>query len=714
MGIILIEEDMLTTRRPLCRLAPCALATQLLCAAWPAQAEEPDQQLAQVSAFQKIEVTGHRNGDSGHAARTARSATRLDLSLRETPQSVSVLPRTLIEDLRLNSVQDLLQVAPGVNVERVETDRSYYTARGFEISNFQIDGTGLPFATGDQLGDLDTVMYERVEVLRGANGLTSFTGNPSATVNFVRKRPTRTLQAGVAATLGSWNKRRLEADVSGAFTAEGTLRGRVIVAGERGDSYLDRYSRDKQVAAGLLEAQLQPDTLLTFGVSLQDNRPQGVMWGALPMAYDDGTPTDYPRSASTAPSWAYWDTRDRQAFAELSHGFANGWRAKATLTRRTLSSDSELFYVYGTPNRTTGAGLSQWPSKYWHTERQTLADFALSGPFTLGGRKHEFVVGLNASRSENALRSSDPAVVPPVSERAVLDGSTPRPAFDGRVTGQADFTDERKSVFAVARWSLADGLALITGANATRAVSAGEQYREPHNYRLNKTNPYVGAVWDFDAHHSLYASHTGIFNPQGKLDQAGRVLPAIEGSSSEVGVKGEWLGGKLNGSVAVFRVKQDNTADGGNFDPATGRTYYVPTNATSTGYELELAGEVLPGWSLSTGFTQLRLKGDDGQDVRTHVPRRTLRLATSYKVPALRGLKVGGALKWQDDIRNGEVRQKAYAVADLMASYAFTPNLELSANLHNIGNTKALTSLQWAQSYYIEPRNGSVTLHWKY
>ncbi len=219
-------------------------------------------------------------------------------------------------------------------------------------------------------------------------------------------------------------------------------------------------------------------------------------------------------------------------------------------------------------------------------------------------------------------------------------------------------------------------------------------------------------MWDFDAHHSLYASHTGIFNPQGKLDRAGRLLPAIEGSSSEVGVKGEWLGGKLNGSMAVFRVKQDHTAESGGFE--NGRTYYVPTNATSTGYELELAGEVLPGWSLSTGFTQLRLKGDDGQDVRTHVPRRTLRLATSYKLPALRGLKVGGALKWQDDIRNGEVRQKAYAVADLMASYAFTPNLELSANLHNIGNTKALTSLQWAQSYYIEPRNGSVTLHWKY
>src|SRR5690606_32781951 len=111
--------------------------------------------------------------------------------------------------------------------------------RGFEVSNFQIDGVGLPFATGDQLGDIDTALFDRVEVLRGANGLMSSTGNPSATVNFVRKRPTAGFQASGGLTLGSWQQRRVDADVAGALNASGSVRGRLVLAAENKDSYLD-------------------------------------------------------------------------------------------------------------------------------------------------------------------------------------------------------------------------------------------------------------------------------------------------------------------------------------------------------------------------------------------------------------------------------------------------------------------------------------------
>jgi outer membrane receptor for ferric coprogen and ferric-rhodotorulic acid len=83
----------------------------------------------------------------------------------------------------------------GVNVEKVETDRTYYNSRGFDITNFQVDGIGLPLIWGIQFGDLDTVLFERVEVVRGANSMMTGTGNPSATVNYVRKRPTDTFQA---------------------------------------------------------------------------------------------------------------------------------------------------------------------------------------------------------------------------------------------------------------------------------------------------------------------------------------------------------------------------------------------------------------------------------------------------------------------------------------------------------------------------------------
>jgi outer membrane receptor for ferric coprogen and ferric-rhodotorulic acid len=659
------------------------------------------------AAPQQIEVTGTRDsGVGGYDVHATRGAARLDLSLRETPQSVSVMTRPLIEDLGARSAQDLLQHATGLQVERVETDRSYYTARGFEISNFQLDGVGLPFATGDQLGDIDTVLYERVEILRGANGLMSATGNPSATVNFVRKRPTASPEASVALTAGSWNRRRLDVDASGPLTGNGSVRGRVVAAAEEGGSYLDRYSLDKQVLGAVVDARLAAGTLLTVGASRQDNRPKGAMWGALPL------PNDYARSASTAPAWTYWNTRDDQAFAELSQQLGDDWTLKGVLLRRTLSSDAELFYVYGAP----AAGLFSWPSKYGHVEHQTLGDLSANGAFSLGGRRHEMVLGASVSRSENALHSSDDGGGP-ITEADMLAGTAARPAFDQGITGQADFTDRRRSLYGVVRWSASDRLHLITGANLTRAESDGEQYGEPHHYAKTKALPYLGLTWDLDAQHSLYASHAGIFNPQNKIDQARQVLPPIEGRNTELGIKGEWFGGRLNGSAAVFRTRQDNAAvqAGYQVDAVNGNyTYYRGENATSTGFELDASGEISRGWNAAAGYTQMRVKAPDGSDALTYVPRKTLKLSSTYRLRVLPALKIGAALRWQSGIHNDAAQQKAYAIGDLMASCDLTSSINLSAHLRNVGNTKALTSLQWAQAYWNEPRNGSVTLQWRY
>jgi outer membrane receptor for ferric coprogen and ferric-rhodotorulic acid len=122
-------------------------------------------------------------------------ATGLDMSLRETPQSVTILTRPGSSDFGLTNVNDLLAQVTGVNVEKVETDRTYYNSRGFDITNFQVDGIGLPLIWGIQFGDLDTVLFDRVEVVRGANSMMTGTGNPSATINYVRKRPTEDFQA---------------------------------------------------------------------------------------------------------------------------------------------------------------------------------------------------------------------------------------------------------------------------------------------------------------------------------------------------------------------------------------------------------------------------------------------------------------------------------------------------------------------------------------
>lgn len=662
----------------------------------------------------KVSATPDRasEGTGRYGVGATSTATKLELSPRETPQSISVVTRTRIDDFGLSNANDALTIATGVNVERVEPDRTYFSVRGFEVSNMQIDGVGLPFATGDQLGDIDLAPYDRVEILRGANGLMAATGNPSATLNFVRKRPTASFQGSAGVSFGSWNNLRVDGDVAGSLNASGSVRGRFVAALQDKDSWLDRYHLRKQVLAGIVEADLAPGTLLTVGHQQQRNQPKGTMWGALPLFDSNGNSTNLPVSASTGTDWTYWNTTDTQTFAELTQRLSDGWQLQGTLTRRVLESDGELFYVYGTPDATTGSGLGTWPSKYGHRENQWIGDVNARGSFMLGGRKHEAVFGINAARSANKLHSSDDDTGIAIDLATALAGSFPRPAFDQGITGSADFTDRRTSLYAVTRLNPADDLKVMLGSSLTRASSSGVQYGIVHDYQRTRFNPFAGVIWDLDAQHSLYASYTSIFNPQHQTDRAGAVLDPIVGTNAEVGVKGEWLDKRLTGSFALFRTAQDNTAEAAGFE--NGRTYYQGIDATSTGYELELTGQPAKGVELTAGWTQLRLKKDNGDEARTYVPRRTLRLGASARV--LPALKLGAALRWQSAIERDQgagviTRQDAYAVVDLMARWELSRQIALSAQLNNATDKKYIGSLMWAQGFYAAPRNASVGLN---
>ncbi len=697
------------------RPTPSALAAALLCGAAHAAPDAPAPEEAE-QQMQTVVVQGTAAQES-YTAKTSAGSARLELPLRETPQSVSVVTRAKLDDFQLDSVNDMLETVTGVSVERVENDRTYYTSRGFDITNFQYDGVGTPFVFGLVMGDMDTVLYDRIDVVRGANGLTSATGNPSATVNFIRKRPTIPFQASANVTLGSWEKKRVEADISGALNDAGTVSGRVVAAYEDGDSYLDRYSKEKKVFYGVVEAKLTNDTTLTVGHSSQITDTKGAMWGALPLYYTDNTPTDLPTGYSTAADWTRNHVSDQRTFAELVHQLGNGWKAQLTATRTTTETNGKLFYTYGTPVRETGLGLRAYPSLYASDLKQNLVDASATGQFTLGSRKHDLTFGANWSRStlgdiSHYGQGIDTALV----ALEQWTGAYPEPTFDFATDGSA-YVDKRKSAYVAARFSITDPLHLITGVTHTKADSTGTAYGVTRFKSASKTTPYVGLTYDLTPSLTAYTSYTEIFNPQSETDFNGVTLDPIEGKTTEAGIKGEWFGGRLNAAASVYKTKQLNTAEQAGMNAT--KAYYRGIDAESKGVELDLSGELAKGLQASAGFTVMNLEDEQGNAAKTYMPRRLLRLSATYQLPSLPQLRVGATANWQDDIYRNEgggvvIRQPSYATLGLMGRYDINQQLSVAVNVNNVTDKKYLTSLYWSQSYYAAPRNASVTLNWKY
>ena len=672
-----------------------------------------DDATVQLDAQTVVGSTDDAQPDS-YKAQPSSAATKLELTPRQTPQSISTITGAQLQDFKLSSVNDALKYTTGIQVQEVETDRTYYSARGFDITNFQYDGIGVPFVYGNVEGDLDTAIFERVEVVRGANGLMSGTGNPSATINFVRKRPTLAPQARVDLTAGSWDKRRVDVDVSGALTESGNVRGRAVYANENKDSYLDRYSREKNIFHGVIEVDLDDSTLFTLGHSLQKSDANSPMWGALPLNFSDGSATDYSRSTSTSTDWAYWDMQENRTFAELAHNFANGWQAKAVLTHVEKKGDSSLFYVYGTPDRDTGLGLFSYPSEYQEKNKQLIADLYASGPFALAGREHELVVGGSWSKSEledmSWYDSTTGTALPPLEDWT---GSYPRPLNDAGTNG-SDFTDRMQSVYSAARWSLSDSLNLITGVRVVDVESSGGSYGVDKTTKYSsEIVPYVGLIYDLNEQYSVYASYTEIFDPQTKQDSSGNRLAPVEGVNYEAGIKAELLDDKVNLSLAVFRTEQDNVAAVAGMNGGT-VFYKGEQGITSEGYEVEVSGELLQGLQATAGYTFVDIRDAEDKHAVTYSPKHMLRASSTYRIPGLEQLKVGASMSWQDDVRNGIAEQDAYALVNLMASYEIDRNWTVSANLNNLTDEKYLSSLYWTQAYYGAPRNASMTVSWNY
>ncbi|MGU2327860.1 Fe(3+)-pyochelin receptor FptA [Pseudomonas aeruginosa] len=646
---------------------------------------------------------------------------KVPLKPRELPQSASVIDHERLEQQNLFSLDEAMQQATGVTVQPFQLLTTAYYVRGFKVDSFELDG--VPALLGNTASSpQDMAIYERVEILRGSNGLLHGTGNPAATVNLVRKRPQREFAASTTLSAGRWDRYRAEVDVGGPLSASGNVRGRAVAAYEDRDYFYDVADQGTRLLYGVTEFDLSPDTLLTVGAQYQHIDSITNMAG-VPMA-KDGSNLGLSRDTYLDVDWDRfkWDTY--RAFGSLEQQLGGGWKGKVSAEYQ--EADSRLRYAgsFGAIDPQTGDGGQLMGAAYKFKSIQRSLDANLNGPVRLFGLTHELLGGVTYAQGETRQDTARFLNLPntPVNVYRWDPHGVPRPQI-GQYTSPGTTTTTQKGLYALGRIKLAEPLTLVVGGRE----SWWDQDTPATRFKPGRQfTPYGGLIWDFARDWSWYVSYAEVYQPQAdRQTWNSEPLSPVEGKTYETGIKGELADGRLNLSLAAFRIDLENNPQEDPDHPRLpNNPFYISGGKVrSQGFELEGTGYLTPYWSLSAGYTYTSTEylkdsqNDSGTRYSTFTPRHLLRLWSNYDLPWQdRRWSVGGGLQAQSDYsvdyRGVSMRQGGYALVNMRLGYKIDEHWTAAVNVNNLFDRTYYQSLfnpNW-NNRYGEPRSFNVSL----
>ena len=689
---------------------------------------EPSTTLPTIVVMAETNKQVTENTDS-YIIPVANSATGMALSAKETPQAVSVVTNQQIKDQNSNTLIDVLKRTPAIQVSSVDGARSGLSSRGFAINSFQIDGLNTNYVQQASMGEYatNTVMFDHVEIVRGATGLMSGSGDPSANINLIRKRADSAVpKTEISANVDRYGQYGFSVDRSQSLVESGAVRGRVVASYQDGDTFIDRQELGQSLVYATVDADVGDSTTVSVGASRQHNKSKSTMWGGLPNYLSDGSKADWDTSKNGSADWTNWDSDNTYYFADIDHDFNADWNLTTNASYNESDSSPKLLYIYANGeqqvNPATGLIFNLNPFHADTERKQINLKTKLTGNFDALGKTHKLIVGGSYSKSEldTFTYQSPPDGILPLPDFSDWDGSYAEPAW-GERNRSSEVTTKEKAIFAATQLKLSDPLAVILGTRVSDFERSGVQYgRNVSTEAKHIWTPYAGITYEVNDNHSLYTSYSDIFKPQTQRDINGKFLDPIEGKNYEIGLKSESDNGALQSQVSIFRIEQDNLAqlDGGQTIPGSDleKAYYGAKGATSQGVEVQVTGQISDQLQASVGYTHFNAEDNKGKAINTGFSDTTLNLFATYNLDhIIPNLIIGGGVDWSNGyygiVKNPVTKQSEkygqddVTLANIMARYTFNDNLEAQVNVNNLFNQKYLAGSTFSELTYGEPLN---------
>lgn len=665
-----------------------------------------------------------------YKADTSTTGSKIEMPLRDQPQSVSVVKKELIESQNAFSLRDALKNVSGLTIAAGEGGRTgdSITLRGFAASSdTYLDGVK---ENGQYVRD--TFFLERAEVLKGASSVLFGRGATGGVINQVAKKPTGQTHASADFTYGSFDFKRATLDVGGA--ANDMLSGRLSAMYQDADSFRDYNYTNRRGLAPSFKLAFSQNTDLTLSLLHQEEDS----------VFDYGVPMfrGKPAKVDVGTFYGFPDDRLQEydvnvATAVLSHRFNDEFSVKNSLRY----GDYERRYRTLLFGSVTDLGMASSVARSQALRDSAQHNLYNQTDFTwkrkLFGFDNTLLFGSEFGWENYGFQSKDSAGVSAVSIFNPLTSATSGAGLardlDGTLQTDRYTRTQTYAGYLIDQFELTPQWKLLGGARY-------DHFLAQQNDRLNNSNdfdssdaqwsPRGGVVWQPTLAQAYYASYGSSFNPSAEaysLSTANAGLPAEKNRNMEAGAKLDFFDGRLSATGALFRLEKTNARTA---DPSDPTKNILAGEQRTDGFELGLSGEILPRWDVSltyayldaevtksstsaTGTVSGKSKSLQGK-VPVNVPKHSGVAWTSYHLTD--NWEIGGGVFFSDKRFTDNVNEAslpAYARLDAVLAY-HQKHYDVQLNVFNLTDTTYYESGQARSALPGVPLSAQVSLRLKY